>query len=144
MRSSLALVFALLGCPAPSGPSRPDSGPPPPKVAHVVVLGNERGRLVERAPGLAAQLEREAPAPHRLALSIGSTFSGTDLATVFEGTPTAEAMKALSVAALTPSASDLDFGARRLATLRDTSGAALLLSTVRDTAGVLGPSSPAR
>jgi 2',3'-cyclic-nucleotide 2'-phosphodiesterase (5'-nucleotidase family) len=138
MRLVPLVVVALVACRSPS-PSAADAGPPPPKVAHVVILGNERGALVDRAPALAARLEQDAPGA--LVLSIGSTFSGAPLATTFEGAPVAEAMKALGVAGLTVSRTDLDFGAPALARLREGSGASLVLSTVRDRDGALGPSS---
>jgi 2',3'-cyclic-nucleotide 2'-phosphodiesterase (5'-nucleotidase family) len=107
----------------------------------VVVLGNERGALVERAPALAAQLSTEAGWPDALVLSLGSSFSGAPVSDVFEGAPTAEALKALGVAGLTVSAADLDFGAPTLSRLVAASGATLLLSSVRDRDGALGPAS---
>ncbi|MDX2014605.1 MAG: hypothetical protein SFW67_30685, partial [Myxococcaceae bacterium] len=144
LNRSLALLTlpALFACPSSSMPARPDAGPPAPKVAHVVVLGNERGALVDRAPALAAQLARETGWPaDALVLSLGSTFSGAPIADTFDGAPTADAMKALGVAGLTVSSADLDFGAPTLTRLIAGSGATLLLSTVRDPGGALGPSS---
>jgi hypothetical protein len=137
----VCVSFVLLACPSSSTPPRPDAGPPPPKVVNVVVLGNERGALVDRAPALAAQLTTEAGWPEALVLSLGSTFSGTALADTFDGAPVAEAMKGLGVAAFTVSRTDLDFGGPALKQAKDASGAMLLLSSVRDRESVLGPSS---
>ncbi len=134
MRLFVIAVLGLVACRERSPSSSFDASALPPKVVHVLVTGPAEGWFVRAGPRLVEQWRTEENWPNALVLMTGVSPSADVLPALFDGAPTAAMMTAANVSAFTAGPRDLDFGTDSLVTLRNTSGAMLLLTNVRPTA----------
>ena len=128
-------AVALLAC-LPEKVAVPDAGPttPPARTGKVTLLitGHESGLLVTKAPRLLAQWKAQEKWPDALAFSTGDSFSGDAISAHFQGTPTAEVMKALQYKASSLGNHDLDLGFEALNKFREASGVTVLAANLKD------------
>lgn len=134
MRLFVIAVLGLVACRERSPSSSFDASALPPKVVHVLVTGPAEGWFVREGPRLVEQWRTQESWPNALVLMTGVSPSLDVLPALFDGAPTAAMMTAANVAAFTAGARDVDFGTDSLVTLRNTSGAMLLLTNVRPAA----------
>lgn len=133
MRHLFLLALGLVACRERSPSSSFDASSLPPKVVHVLVTGPAEGWFVREGPRLVEQWRTQEGWPNALVLMTGVSPSLDVLPALFDGAPTAAMMTAANVAAFTAGPRDVDFGVNSLVTLRNTSGAMLLLTNVRPT-----------
>ncbi len=134
MRPFVIVVLGLLSCRERSPASSFDASSLPPKLVHVLVTGPAEGWFVREGPRLIEQWRTQEQWPNALVLMTGASPSLDVVPALFEGAPTAAMMTAANVAAFTAGPRDVDFGVQSLLTLRNTSGAMLLMTNVRPTA----------
>ena len=134
MRLFVITTLALVACRERSPSSSFDASALPPKAVHVLVTGPAEGWFVREGPRLVEQWRTQENWPNALVLMTGVSPSLDVLPALFDGAPTAAMMTAANVAAFTAGPRDVDFGTDSLVTLRNISGAMLLLTNVRPAA----------
>jgi hypothetical protein len=140
-RTRLALgslvSLSLLACPAENkvdvAPT-PTPAAPPARTGKVTLLvtGHETGLLPSKGARLLAQWKKEESWPNTLAFSTGDSFAGAVLSSHFDGTPTAEVMKALQYKAAAFGNHDLDLSVQTLQKFREESQLTLLAANLQD------------
>ena len=133
------LAATLLACPDQKTEAPPAPKPPTPaaKLGKVTLLitGHETGSLPAKGARLLAQWKKEDGWPDALAFSTGDAFAGAVLSSHFDGTPTAEVMKALQYKASAFGNHDLDLGQATLEKFRQESGVQFLAANLKDKTG---------
>ena len=131
MHRFIIVVLGLVACRERSPSASFDASSLPPKLVHVLVTGPAEAWFVREGPRLVEQWRTQEQWPNALVLMTGVSPSLGVLPALFDGAPTAEMMTAANVAAFTAGPRDVDFGVQSLLTLRNTSGAMLLMTNVR-------------
>lgn len=126
--------LSLFACPAEKKPDVVTPPPPPSRAGKVTVLvtGHEAGLLPQKGARLVAQWKKEENWPDALAFSTGDSFAGAVLSSHFDGSPTAEVMKALQYKAAAFGNHDLDLSVQTLKKFREESELALLAANLQD------------
>lgn len=134
--------LALLACPAEKKVEPAPVAPtPPPRTAKVTVLvtGHETGHLPLSGARLIGQWTKEEGWPDAMAFSTGDSFAGMTISSHFDGTPTAEVMKALQYKAAAFGNHDFDLGLETFEKFRTESGVQVLAANLKQKADAEHP-----